>query len=163
MISRRRKRADDHEPQPRFEGKDYFVSYGGLDFKVVKGPPPTLDVTCTVCSAKQLGLSGEKLKAFYAEHHRLHMPQPAPELDAAAGDIEQLVARVRALPADEREVLALVVEGLERGLQVYGELHLDRDTRDFEQEALEELRDAAIYGAAGVARRRRQARAGARR
>jgi hypothetical protein len=161
MIRSRRKRADQHEPMHRTEGKDHLVSYGGLNFKVVKGPPPTLDVTCTVCSAKQMGLSGEKLKAFYAEHHRLHMPQPAPEPDA--GDIEQLVARVRALPPDEREVLALVVEGLERGLQVYGELHLDRDKRDFEQEALEELRDAAIYGAAGVARRRRQARAGARR
>ncbi len=158
MIRRGRGlRKDDLEQSSRFEGKDHLVTVGGLEFKLLKDAGSTLTVTCRTCSVAKAALSGVALHAFYLEHVGAHTaPPPAPTLD-----LEQLVERVRALKGDELEVLALVVDGLERGLKVYGQLVVNGDARDFEAEALQEVRDAAIYAAAGIVRRRRLALAGA--
>jgi Zn-finger domain-containing protein len=63
-----------------------------------------------------------------------------------------LFRRIKALNEDETAVLAEVLnfalEGLERGRHRYGPLVLERDNRDFLQEAREELRDGGIYIAA---------------
>ena len=66
-----------------------------------------------------------------------------------------LVAFAEQLGPDELEVLELVVAGLVRGREVYGELDLVGDRRDFAREALEEARDGLVYVAAGLVRARR--------
>jgi len=61
----------------------------------------------------------------------------------------------RDLGPDEMAVLSEVAEGLRLGRDVYGELRLDLDQRDFERELLDEVRDGLVYVAAAVIRRRR--------
>lgn len=57
---------------------------------------------------------------------------------------------------DELSVIELIVERtFGKGRVSYGPLRIALDDRDFEQEALEELVDAPIYGAIGTIRRRR--------
>ena len=69
---------------------------------------------------------------------------------------EQLLSQIDSLGPDERAVVELVVDGLVRGRAQYGELDIDDDPRDFVQEAIEELRDTAIYGAIEAIRARRK-------
>lgn len=70
---------------------------------------------------------------------------------------ERVLAAMTVLGADELEVLAEVADGLVRGREVYGELNVSRDPRDFIREGLEEVRDAVVYVAAELVRRRRRA------
>lgn len=68
-----------------------------------------------------------------------------------------LALRYERLNDDEREVIREVIEGLERGREVYGPLDIDGDARDFEVEALQEHRDAVVYlTVETIARRRRR-------
>jgi len=60
-------------------------------------------------------------------------------------EANQIAARASRLGADERRVLLLVLDGLEAGRKVYGELKIDEDGRDFMEESLAERRDAIIY------------------
>jgi tRNA nucleotidyltransferase (CCA-adding enzyme) len=64
----------------------------------------------------------------------------------------KMFQRIKALNKDEvavlAEVLSFALEGLEKGRHRYGPLVLERDNRDFLQEAREELRDGGIYLAA---------------
>lgn len=46
---------------------------------------------------------------------------------------------------DEIRILASVAEGLAKGLEVYGPMHLDSDGRDMRAETTAELRDAVVY------------------
>lgn len=150
-----RRQHQDVEQTTRFEGKDLIVTLGGrVEFQLM---PRGAGVACRTCKASKRA-SGPALRAFYDEHYKLHAPE-LPAEPPETVDLEQLVERVRALEGDEREVLALVVDGLERGRPVYGQLDVAGDKRDFEAEALQEVRDAAIYAAAGIVRRRRQLRA----
>ena len=48
---------------------------------------------------------------------------------------------------DEMDVVLEVMRGLVGGRQVYGELDLDTDKRDFAAEGGEELRDLIVYAA----------------
>lgn len=60
---------------------------------------------------------------------------------------------------DERELAEYVIEGLLEGRKSYGELDLDRDPRDWHDQAAQEHRDALVYLAcAALARRRAKAR-----
>lgn len=70
--------------------------------------------------------------------------------------IRSLSARLNECSHDELRVLAQVLAGIERGRADYGPLDLERDARDFADEAQQELRDALFYMAAGeVAKRQR--------
>jgi hypothetical protein len=66
-----------------------------------------------------------------------------------------LWGQLATLNEDELDVVADVVGGLRKGHQVYGDLNLATDTRDFDGEALEELRDAMTYRAMARVRRAR--------
>lgn len=159
MIQRRRRRPEEHEPISRHEGQQHLVSFGGLDFKLAKAAKvndATLTVTCVTCSLTKSGLSGIKLNEFYAEHFRAHTLAPAPEPTTV--DVEQLVGRVRQLVGDELALVDLVVDGLELGRKVYGQLDVAGDRRDFQREALHEGRDQLMYDCADVLSRLRRAR-----
>lgn len=68
---------------------------------------------------------------------------------------EQILAALTELGEDELAVLAEVAAGLVAGRGAYGELRLAADRRDFEREALDEVRDALVYLGAAIVRRRR--------
>ena len=70
---------------------------------------------------------------------------------------ERTIAALSELGPDELEVLAIVAEGLAKGRQSYGALNIAHDSRDFEAEALEEVRDGLVYIGAALLRRTRKA------
>lgn len=113
-------------------------------------------MTCLVCleghansQAGQGGKPGAELQAFFDAHqHRRAVLPPA-------GARERLAALLDQLGEDEVEVLAEVADGLAKGRRVYGELRIEGDQRDFEREALDEVRDGLVYAAAAAIRRRR--------
>lgn len=72
--------------------------------------------------------------------------------------IDRLAGYTVQLGDDELEALVMVAEGLARGRAVYGELHVERDRRDFATEAGEELRDCMVYTAAALLKLRRGTR-----
>jgi hypothetical protein len=83
------------------------------------------------------------------------MATPAVRLRPPEGDrLDPLMACAAQLGADELAVLVLVAERLVRGRQIYGELNLATDVRDFRREALEEAADMAVYAAAALLRGR---------
>lgn len=49
------------------------------------------------------------------------------------------------LGEDELEALNSVASGLVTGRRTYGELRVDQDPRNFQKEALEEVRDSLVY------------------
>lgn len=63
--------------------------------------------------------------------------------------IDRIVAALAGLPYDEQRVVARVVEDtagrLRIGLAQYGALQLDTDSRDWQQQAREELLDGSVY------------------
>lgn len=113
-------------------------------------------MTCLVCleahnnsQVGQGGKPGAELQAFFDAHqHRRAVLPPA-------GARERLAALLDQLGEDEVEVLAEVADGLAKGRRVYGELRIEGDQRDFEREALDEVRDGLVYAAAAAIRRRR--------
>lgn len=62
------------------------------------------------------------------------------------------------LGLDELAAIELVIAGVVRGRQVYGELCINSDARDFAAETREELRDALVYSAAALLRLNRGGR-----
>jgi hypothetical protein len=44
------------------------------------------------------------------------------------------------------------IDGITRGHDIYGPMHIDSDQRDFVAEAREEIRDACVYLAAAAVR-----------
>lgn len=60
-----------------------------------------------------------------------------------------LLERITALNEDERRVLTdildFVLQGLEKGREIYGPMNLLTDDRDLELEAREEMRDGLVY------------------
>jgi hypothetical protein len=69
-------------------------------------------------------------------------PQPV-ALTAARYELEDILDD---LGADETRVLARIARRLQRGAEVYGELEVALDRRDFrKKEAREELEDALVY------------------
>jgi len=70
---------------------------------------------------------------------------------------QRLATAVSQLCADELEVLTLIAERLLLGQRCYGLLRLATDQRDFAREAMEEVADAAIYGACAIIRERQRA------
>jgi NTP pyrophosphatase (non-canonical NTP hydrolase) len=113
-------------------------------------------VTCLVCleahnnsQVGQGGKPGAELQAFFDAHqHR----RPSPP---AAGARQRLAWQLDQLGEDEVEVLAEVAEGLAKGRRAYGELRVEGDRRDFDREALDEVRDGLAYAAMAAIRRRR--------
>jgi hypothetical protein len=67
----------------------------------------------------------------------------------------RLLRAVAMLDTDELAVLTLIATRLAQGRDTYGTLHLERDRRDFEHEALEELADALVYVGAALVQRTR--------
>ena len=68
--------------------------------------------------------------------------------------VRDIIASALARPGpDELELLAELTVRLAAGRQVYGQLHLAADRRDFHAEAGEELLDAGFYLAADTPRR----------
>lgn len=55
---------------------------------------------------------------------------------------------------DERRIVDLIADRLEHGRKQYGDLDLARDKRDWNQEALEEALDLAVYLAIALIKRR---------
>lgn len=55
---------------------------------------------------------------------------------------------------DEALLLLEIARRVARGRDVYGQLSVDSDPRDYRQERLEELLDAVVYGAAMELRKR---------
>jgi hypothetical protein len=68
---------------------------------------------------------------------------------------QTLEATVEFLCADELEVLIEVAQGLAQGVEVYGHLDIENDTRNFTDEGCEELRDCLVYVGAALRRLRR--------
>lgn len=64
------------------------------------------------------------------------------------------------LGRDEREVIVEIASRLLMGQRQYGELDLERDMRDFVQQAAEEHFDSCVYMAGEVVRLRRQSAGG---
>lgn len=113
-------------------------------------------MTCLVCleahdnsQVGQGGKPGAELQAFFDAHQ--HRRPSAPPTGAR----ERLAALLGKLGEDEAEVLAEVAEGLAKGRRVYGELRVEGDRRDFDREALDEVRDGLAYAAMAAIRRRR--------
>lgn len=67
--------------------------------------------------------------------------------------LHRLLLAAAGLGDDEIEVLTLIATRLAEGTRIYGRLHLDRDSRDFQHEALEEVTDALVYVAAALVQR----------
>jgi hypothetical protein len=70
--------------------------------------------------------------------------------EACATPYDRILAALAKLGADESAVLALVAERLAMGRELYGELHVADDARDFAREALEEAADGLVYVAAAL-------------
>jgi hypothetical protein len=69
--------------------------------------------------------------------------------------MKELIAIMAGLGPDEIRVLAQIARRLHRGREIYGDLNLEMDKRDFRQEAREELWDALVYRACDDLRGRR--------
>jgi len=65
-----------------------------------------------------------------------------------AGKLAGFMSIAADLGDHERAVLQLVAERLRMGQRRYGRFDVGTDRRDFRQEALEEVADALVYGAA---------------
>ncbi len=63
--------------------------------------------------------------------------------------LDRIVVALAGLPQDEQRVVARVAEDtaarLRIGLAQYGALQLDTDSRDWQQQAREELLDGSVY------------------
>lgn len=59
-----------------------------------------------------------------------------------------VIRRVHACSYDELRVLDRVLDGIERGREVYGPLDLQKDGRDFRREGAMECRDYLFYACA---------------
>jgi len=70
---------------------------------------------------------------------------------------EDLAEIANGLGEDELEVLLEVARGLRKGKKIYGPLNLERDSRDFQREALDEVRDCLVYTASKLIQIRRGA------
>ena len=71
-------------------------------------------------------------------------------------DLERLNEIAEGLGPDELAVLIQIAERIAMGRDQYGELDIDKDRRDFSDEAAEEAQDALVYIAAGKIRTQRQ-------
>lgn len=69
---------------------------------------------------------------------------------------ERLAASLEGLGLDELRVLERVAAGLVTGREAYGEMKIASDSRDFVDEATQELRDALVYFGAGLVRLQRR-------
>ena len=69
----------------------------------------------------------------------------------------QLAALIPDLGDDELELLLLIATRLWDGQRRYGRFDLDRDRREFDREALEEVADALVYSGVALVHRRRRA------
>lgn len=71
--------------------------------------------------------------------------------------VRSLASRLQVCSYDELRVVAQILAGIERGRADYGPLDLDKDDRDFDDEARQEIRDALFYLCCGeVAARQRR-------
>lgn len=86
------------------------------------------------------------------------MSQRPPRIARAAAARRQLLRISAGLGADELAVLVLIAGRLAKGRDTYGPLHLDRDSRDFQREALEEVADGLSYSAMALVQRTRRRR-----
>lgn len=68
--------------------------------------------------------------------------------------LEYLVDLCRGLEDQELDVMFAVASGLNTGRKTYGPIDPVGDTRDWHQEALEEVRDALVYVGAAMIRLR---------
>jgi hypothetical protein len=157
MTRTRNKIAPAKDQSERWDGGDLIVRRGVREFRLVRGKNKAITVTCLTCSVSgdAGGIEGERLDAFMRAHEHA---EPAPAVDVQhLGTIEDLIADVRKLKGDEIEVVRLVVEGLlHDGRPQYGVLDLDTDTRDLEQEGIEESRDLVVYDLGNLIKRVRQ-------
>jgi hypothetical protein len=76
-----------------------------------------------------------------------------PESWSTIAPREELRALLDALGDDEVRVLARIAGRLARGAEIYGRLNVATDTRDFRNEAREEIEDFLVYAACGWLRR----------
>ena len=58
-----------------------------------------------------------------------------------------IASRMESFSPDEKLVIERIVQGIEKGREVYGPMFLDRDGRDLVAEADDEARDWLIYRA----------------
>ena len=72
--------------------------------------------------------------------------------------LEQATADLRKLNADELEAVHYLISKCIAGAQKHGPLMLETDRRDWTQEIVEEMADAAFYGAFAVVQRARRAK-----
>jgi hypothetical protein len=71
----------------------------------------------------------------------------------------QIAHRFIACSDDERDVLERILDGIEKGREVYGPMQLADDPRDLEAEADDEARDWLIYRSMRAVQRDRRAAA----
>lgn len=70
--------------------------------------------------------------------------------------LERIVRCALRLQGDDLELLACLAERIKIGESCYGTMQIDRDPRNFVQEATEEILDATIYLAAALLRKERR-------
>lgn len=71
--------------------------------------------------------------------------------------LRKLATLVPELGDDELNVLVLLVERLRGGQDTYGRMALNRDSRDFVEETMQEVLDAQVYSAGKIIQMRRLA------
>lgn len=74
-------------------------------------------------------------------------PQKLEHDDPALAWAAGIAARIAEFSPDERRVLERIVQGIEKGREVYGPMDLANETRDLIAEADDECRDWLIYRA----------------
>lgn len=62
--------------------------------------------------------------------------------------LSEATGLLASLSEDELEVVLMILRGMKRGREKYGPLELSTDSRDMLKEALEEMRDFAVYASA---------------
>jgi hypothetical protein len=66
---------------------------------------------------------------------------------------EEIVSMLAKFEPDEKEIVATIVQRIDRGRREYGPWEIDKDhDRDYRREAFEELVDTAIYSSAELVR-----------
>jgi len=78
----------------------------------------------------------------------------SPPIGLTGEKVTECVALLHRLGPDSLQLVLELLRGMVHGQRKYGPLEVATDGRDFEEEALEELRDTAVYLGAAIIRRR---------
>lgn len=68
---------------------------------------------------------------------------------------DKIARQLESLGPDEVEVIAEITDRIVMGRQLYGELRIDTDNRDWMKELEAEILDSSVYSAVKIIKRRR--------